>query len=160
MDYNNLDAILTRAEKFNKVSDKIFWAESYCLCDIEHEILCDDRLIKILKTASFLKNAHPAYLNFDEIKNLDEHFKCDGDKITVKFSDCPIEYILTYDDEDDCLHSTATGLDTRYTADFSDFFYDTIDNIENYANKFIKKIGDILQKQDNRLKQILPSEKI
>jgi hypothetical protein len=160
MEYNNLDAILARAEKFNKTSDRIFDSEKYVLAELEAAILDDERLIKIFKTIRFLKDAHPADLNFNEIKNFDPYFVCDGVFITIKFLGCPIEYKLSYDDDDNHFYGSASGLDDRYTDEFRKFFYKTRDYIDNYANNFIKKLNNILQNQDNKFKKVLPYSQI
>jgi hypothetical protein len=149
MDYNNLDAILERVEKFNKTSDDIYNMADESLYELTQIICYDKGLIKILKIASILKTAYANELDFDAIKNIDSNFVCDGDKIIIKFNNWPIEYILTYDDELECLDSKTFGLTERYALELYNFLNCVIDNIENFEQKFIKKLNNILQKQDS-----------
>jgi hypothetical protein len=149
MAYTNLDEILTRTENFNKTADDIYDMAHWCVEEDEACIFNDDRLINILKISKILKTAEG--VDFNEIKNIDNNFVCDGDKIIVKFENSPIEYILTYDADDECLKDQTLGLDCsedRYIIDLYNFINKTLDYIEIFEQKFIKKLNNILECQD------------
>ena len=149
MAYTNLSEILTRTENFNKTADDIYDMAHRCVEQDEASIFNDDRLINILKISKILKTAEG--VDFNEIKNIDNNFVCDGEKIIIKFENSPIEYILTYDTDDECLTEQTFGLDCseeQYIIDLYKFINKTLDNIEKFEQKFIKKLNNILECQD------------
>lgn len=154
MAYTNLDEILTRTENYDEIAYKIYDMAHWCVDEDEASLLGDDRLINILKISKILKTA--VGFDFNEIKNIDNNFVCDGDKITIKFEHSPIEYILTYDADDECLKQETLGLDCSkdgYIIDFYKFIDKIFDNIANYERKFIKKLNNILECQDALFKE-------
>jgi hypothetical protein len=150
MDYTNLDEILERAEKFNKMIDIMHKETKDSLYEVEQYILFNESLIKILKISKILKTAYADELDFNELLNIDNIFKCDGEKITVKFSDCPIEYTLTYTDYDgdERFWADEHNIPEHYGPTLYKFYERVLENITFYEQAFIKKLNNIFKKQD------------
>jgi hypothetical protein len=147
MDYTNLDEILERAEKFNKMTDIMHKETKDSLYEVEQYILFNESLIKILKISKILKTAEG--VDFNEIKNIDNNFVCDGDKIIVKFENSPIEYILTYDADDERFWAYEHNEPKEhYGPTLYKFYERVLENITFYEQAFIKKLNNIFKKQD------------
>lgn len=157
MDYNNLDELLERANKYEQMSNDILDVKEDVLQNLEFSITHDPALIKILKITKILKNVN--IKNFDSIKNLDPNFKCDGENLIIKFENSPIELRLYCSSIADtyCVMGL-DGLDEDYVDDLFKFYNKVIDYIEFYKNAFFEKINNIFKKQDAEYNEIFPEQ--
>ena len=149
MRYNNLDKLYMRAQTFNNMGADIYNKREYLITEQEAIIIKNSRLIKILKIAKVLKNTDKYYLDFNEIKNIDPNFICDGDKLVVKFDGSPIELRLTLNSREDRLKIELANVYNYYCDGLYKLYNFTLDNIINFEQKFIKKINNIFVKQDD-----------
>jgi hypothetical protein len=146
MAYTNLDELLNRANKFDQIGDAILDAQAEDVQGLELSIESDDRLFKIFKIAKILKNSKIKSFNFDEIKNIDPNFICDGTYLIVKFENSPIELNLQFSDDG---NSSSLGVSGDYSInDLFNFYNKTLNYIEIFEQKFIKTINNIFKQQD------------
>ena len=147
MDYNNLDELLNRANKFEQMGDDILYAYAEDAQGLEIRIESDERLFKIFKIAKILKNSKKVdNFNFDEIKNIDPNFICDGTQLIIKFDGSSIELNLQFSDDG---NSSSLGVSGDYSIDeLFNFYNKTLNYIEIFEQKFIKKINNIFKQQD------------
>ena len=150
MEYNNLDAILERTEKFDQMGEYLLEGMWEDISGLEIAIGGDERLKKFFKIIKILKNSKFSDFDFELIKNMDPNFKWDDDTLVVKFSDYPIELTLQKSDDlrSGCL--AYKFINDAYVSDFDVYnFYNKVYNyIPTFEQNFIKIINNILKQQD------------